>query len=478
MESVLIKRKYILENYSEKGYKRLDKLAKKHRKELQTCDSNGLYNFIVTHFGNDIFEALFFFYYYFTKRMVKNTTLREKSPSSIFRTVFEQSIEFKEIAEISSICVMEISEEIFIMDFNRVTDSLAFIFLVPFIWYRAFDKHVKEVSLYPCLFKSHNVFICEVDLLNDHVQYSSLDVICFSNVELCFFLEPLFEESGDNNRSFACPVVKFDGKADKPEKKSLEIIFPSNGLFRISLMQRDSNMNKIPILSFDQTFYCEMAKFYSMPDFFVEPNELIQQPKNGKLPILRYVTFRVKQDNFLRVFLISFTDHEQRTELFSKGDYFERTLLIRQKKMFLVGEDKGTMQMTALARFYGMEYTRDRFLGIDRRWFEYSKIIDDSENFIPIKTQNTKDSHSTEVVEMIAKIFRGFIEKDVISDSPQIKSLEILVEKVFERYPDQPESQIAYVYLYMTNHFRVINYEFSSGVQNSTKTSIFNIFEE
>ena len=106
-------------------------------------------------------------------------------------------------------------------------------------------------------------------------------------------------------------------------------------------------------MSFRKQFLFRESKFYSVPEYFIPNQQIVIQPKNGILPVQKYVQFKVEKSIFIRVFVVFFDDHEEKIEVFDKDEFFDRRVYIKGRRILLVGETKDFV-LEGIAEYEGL----------------------------------------------------------------------------------------------------------------------------
>lgn len=201
-------------------------------------------------------------------------------------------------------------------------------------------------------------------------------------------------------------------------------------------------------------------------------------PKNGVIPLGKYVKFRVKSfgptAKFIRVFLIYCKDTEDlevKKELFKQrnleydletqpfldeeededSEYFERYIKIVSSEVSIVAELEENHDFEILAEFQAEEYDDNYFSGIDKNWLDFLKK--DYYYIEPhIKPQLTVATHPLSLVLKIDEKFKNF-EKNVnfkkMKNAKLYLTPESIVNLICQEH-DKFLDQIIFIYLWIT----------------------------
>lgn len=231
--------------------------------------------------------------------------------------------------------------------------------------------------------------------------------------------------------------------------------------------------------------------------------EVIILPKNGVLPLGKYVRFRVKssesQAKFIRVFLIfcrEDDDLEVKKELFrvknledeletqplmeeeeaedENCEYFDRYIKIVSHEVTLVAEFEHNHDFEILAEFQAEEYDDHYFSGIDKNWLDFvKKDYHYTEPYI--KPQLTVATHPLSLTLKTDEKFQK-LEKEgkfkKLKFGKFFLTPEVLVNKICQEY-DKFFDQIIFLYLWITHNIEYIEkVDLLNGIVNQNPRQI------
>lgn len=206
-------------------------------------------------------------------------------------------------------------------------------------------------------------------------------------------------------------------------------------------------------------------------------------PKNGVLPLGKYVKFRVKSfepcAKFIRVFLVITKEEEDleiKKELFKKkhveydtetqqlideeeededAEYFERYIRIDSTELTLVVEHESTHDMDILAVFQAEEYDEHYFSGIDKNWLDFIK----KDYYYAEPSINPQLTVATHPLSLVLKIDDRFSQFEKNYNFDKIKfgkffiSPAVLVTKACEERSKFLD-QVIFIYLWISHNIR------------------------
>lgn len=413
------RRKSQIDNYNENGYQDQEKKYKAHKKELETVKPSRLLHLLIKIFPENVLDSIFFFHYFYCQKILLKGKKIPSPPAKFFEEVFRGIIVFKEIKQLKTISIFVIAGEIFVLDFGKITESLEHTYLVPFMWYRAFDKNTKELDYYESGVSTDSILICKLESLNTSSQLSHVKLLCFQkNIKFAFYVQNVSENGG---RNYFCPFTEF--KEGSPNIQNLTLLISSGGEYIIFLVWRDTGSNNFPLFSFKKRFHFSDPKMYRVPEYFFYDQDEIISPKNGSLPIGMYVDFIIKKSSFQRMFLVSFTIYEKKVELFLEGSIFKRQVQITDERIFLIGEREGDLKTVALAKFDGFDHSNSLFSKMDKTWFTFTRFY--KIDVKPVVSQKTRDSHPLKLLDTLRKLFKSSqIENKILKLSSNPKKVK------------------------------------------------------
>ena len=256
-----------------------------------------------------------------------------------------------------------------------------------------------------------------------------------------FLVEP------ENSSQYYCPFSLLNSAGNN----TLMLVAKQAGKCVVTILKWNSDLQKpYPVASTEVIFdFCK--KIICLPKFYYKEAGEIISPKNGILPIGKRVVFKVEFKGMLRVFArIDKGDFFEKIELFKKGNFFERDIIVPDQKIQLIGEVESTLKFEIMAEFDIIEdKDGEKFKNISEYWIEYSEKNDPFEaKFIP---QNISSSHNQDLLEQIEQIFSSSITLEFIQGSKNVQNIEELAKKIKE-CSDKKLIQIALSYLWTTTY--------------------------
>lgn len=492
---------------------------------------NKFYNMMVGEFS-ELIPALFFAYFFITQKshkMLDNKLFSESPPVQIFYGIFSEVLEFRDTKEIATLSIVTINDKIFVFDFGDFGANVEFSFMVPFSWYRAYDPDTVEYDFYESGILPQHVYLGKLDLILEDYQRNILTLVSLIPNKYALLVENL---SDTLTKRYFCPSVTFSEDEICTEKE-INLIIKTPGSYKVYLVWKDREGGNIPIISFKISFMMDILQeieriselhknkakdsisqiempsrnllslremgsctdsrisylYYAVPEYHNEEDQLVTNPKNGILPIGKYIDFEVNIGNYSRMFVIFFMEYEHRFELWinKQTGFFKRRINIIGSKILVVGERRDDQQMIGIAEYQGVEYSDIGFIGIDKDWLTIHRSEgEESPPYNSLQSQNVMESHSiTFETKKQSSIIR-IIRDSTVSRIIQAKRLEELIEYVLS-FGNDEVTQIVALYLWISDTLILIDegeddipYDIKKilGDKKATSHSIAYLFKE
>ena len=443
---------------------------------------NSFYNTLISEF-RCLTDALFFTYYFITekaKTIKDNKIFSEGTPAQIFYGIFCDILDFKNTRDISHFSIVVINLEVFVIDYSETNDNIEFCFLVPFLWYRVNDPDSTGFEQYQSGLLPQEIFIKGVDLLHEEQQLQTLQIISLKEKKYSFMIENLSEPL---NKKYFCPIIQID-RMSVGKVQDIIMIIKKSGTYNIYLVWQDEDNQNIPILSFKKRFFFGESKFYSVPEYFIPNQQIVIQPKNGILPIQKYVQFKVEKSIYIRVFVVFFDDHEEKVEVFDKEEYFDRRVFIKGRRILLVGEtDEFTLE--GIAEYEGLPQDMVGFKEIQKDWFrahdqDGEKLSHFSKKML---LQTEEYTHTKKFFHEVDEIVEDIQSKKLLEDTKGAKKFEdittFLNSKKFQNLELQTMQPtlytIIYIYLWINQNIDFTSDEDRNKVTKPTLPLLFSV---